>query len=84
MNLPGFVKVIDAIGGVDVTVRDALCDYRYREYGYPNGFAITPGNYHMNGITALAYARIRHSSGESDFTRARARARSSSRRAIGS
>jgi LCP family protein required for cell wall assembly len=70
VNLPGFVKVIDAIGGVDVTVRDALCDYRYREYGYPNGFAITPGRYHMNGITALAYARIRHSSGESDFTRA--------------
>ncbi|HJP90223.1 MAG TPA: LCP family protein, partial [Candidatus Limnocylindrales bacterium] len=70
VNLPGFVKVIDAIGGVDVTVRDALCDYRYREYGYPNGFAITPGNYHMNGITALAYARIRHSAGESDFTRA--------------
>lgn len=70
VNLPGFVKVIDAIGGVDVTVRDALCDYRYREYGFPNGFAITPGNYHMNGITALAYARIRHSAGESDFTRA--------------
>jgi LCP family protein required for cell wall assembly len=70
VNLPGFVKVIDAIGGIDVTVRDALCDYRYREYGFPNGFAITPGRYHMNGITALAYSRIRHSSGESDFTRA--------------
>jgi len=69
VNLPGFVKVIDAIGGVDVTVRDALCDYRYREYGF-NGFAITPGRYHMNGLTALAYARIRHSTGESDFTRA--------------
>jgi LCP family protein required for cell wall assembly len=69
VNLPGFVKVIDALGGVDVTVRDSLCDYRYREYGF-NGFAITPGNYHMNGLTALAYARIRHSAGESDFTRA--------------
>ena len=45
------------------------CDYRYREYGF-NGFAITPGHYHMNGLTALAYARIRHSAGESDFTRA--------------
>jgi LCP family protein required for cell wall assembly len=69
VNLPGFVKVIDSIGGVDVTVRDSLCDYRYREYGF-NGFAITPGRYHMNGLTALAYARIRHSAGESDFTRA--------------
>jgi len=69
VNLPGFVKVIDSIGGVDVTVRNALCDYRYREYGF-NGFAINAGHYHMNGLTALAYARIRHSYGESDFTRA--------------
>ena len=69
VNLPGFVKVIDAIGGVDVTVRDRLCDYRYREYGF-DGFAINPGHYHLDGQGALAYARIRHSYGESDFTRA--------------
>lgn len=69
VNLPGFVKVIDAIGGVDVTVRDRLCDYRYREYGF-DGFAINPGHYHLDGQAALAYARIRHSYGESDFTRA--------------
>jgi hypothetical protein len=69
VNLPGFVKVIDAIGGVDVTVRDSLCDYRYREYGF-NGFAITPGRWHLDGEAALAYARIRKSAGENDFTRA--------------
>lgn len=69
VNLPGFVKVIDSIGGVDVTVRDRLCDYRYREYGF-DGFAINPGHYHLDGQAALAYARIRHSYGESDFTRA--------------
>jgi LCP family protein required for cell wall assembly len=69
VNLPGFVKVIDSIGGVDVTVRERLCDYRYREYGF-NGFAINPGHYHLDGQAALAYARIRHSYGESDFTRA--------------
>ena len=69
VNLPGFVKVIDSIGGVDVTVRDRLCDYRYREYGF-DGFAINPGHYHLDGQAALAYARIRHSLGESDFTRA--------------
>lgn len=68
VNLPGFVKVIDAIGGVDVTVRDTLCDYRYREYGF-NGFAITPGRWHLDGEAALAYARIRKSAGENDFTR---------------
>lgn len=70
VNLPGFVKVIDAIGGVDVTVRKAICDYRYDEYGFTNGFAINPGNYHLNGQQALAYARIRKAYGENDFTRA--------------
>ena len=69
VNLPGFVKVIDALGGVDVTVRRALCDYRYHEYGF-DGFAINAGRYHLNGEGALAYARIRKSYGESDFTRA--------------
>jgi LCP family protein required for cell wall assembly len=68
VNLPGFVKVIDAIGGVDVTVRNRICDYRYREYGF-DGFAINAGHYHLDGQAALAYARIRHSAGESDFTR---------------
>jgi LCP family protein required for cell wall assembly len=69
VNLPGFVKVIDSIGGVDVTVRNALCDPRYDEYGF-NGFAINPGKYHLDGQGALAYARIRKSYGENDFTRA--------------
>jgi LCP family protein required for cell wall assembly len=69
VNLPGFVRVIDSIGGVDVTVRNALCDPRYDEYGF-NGFAINAGNYHLDGQGALAYARIRKSYGENDFTRA--------------
>jgi LCP family protein required for cell wall assembly len=70
VNLPGFVRVIDALGGVDVTVRRALCDARYDEYGFTNGFAINAGRYHLDGQEALAYARIRKSAGESDFTRA--------------
>ena len=69
VNLPGFVRVIDSIGGVDVTVQNALCDPRYDEYGF-NGFAINAGNYHLDGQGALAYARIRKSVGENDFTRA--------------
>jgi LCP family protein required for cell wall assembly len=69
VNLPGFVNVIDSIGGVDVTVRNALCDARYDEYGF-NGFAIDVGPHHLDGQTALAYARIRKSYGENDFTRA--------------
>jgi hypothetical protein len=69
VNLPGFVRVIDAIGGVDVTVRKSFCDGRYDEYGF-NGFAINPGHYHLDGQGALAYARIRKAAGENDFTRA--------------
>jgi LCP family protein required for cell wall assembly len=71
VNLPGFVKVIDSIGGVTVTVRNPLCDARYDEYGFEKtGFAIDAGPHHLDGEGALAYARIRKSIGENDFTRA--------------
>jgi polyisoprenyl-teichoic acid--peptidoglycan teichoic acid transferase len=69
VNLPGFVRVVNALGGIDVYVRDGFCDAGYNEYGI-NGFAITPGRYHFDGDEALGYARIRHALGESDFTRA--------------
>ena len=69
VNLPGFVKVIDSLGGIDVTVRKAFCDARYDEYGL-DGFAITPGRWHLDGEKALAYARVRRAAGENDFTRA--------------
>jgi len=67
VNLQGFVKVINSIGGVDVTVHQALCDATYSGF---DGFAINPGNYHLDGWNALAYARIRESVGQNDFTRA--------------
>jgi LCP family protein required for cell wall assembly len=69
VNLPGFVRVIDAIGGIDITVRKSFCDARYDEYGF-NGFAISAGRWHLDGEGALAYARIRKAAGENDFTRA--------------
>ena len=69
VDLPGFIKVIDAIGGIGVFVKEPLYDGRYREYGF-NGFAVDAGCHHMDGKTALAYARIRYSLGQNDFTRA--------------
>ena len=69
VNLQGMVNVVNAVGGVDVNVDHALCDNRYDEYGY-KGFAIGAGHHHLGGNAALAYARIRKSDGESDFTRA--------------
>ena len=70
VNLGGFVNVIDTLGGVDVYVARAFCDPSYDEYGFTRGFAITKGRHHLNGQQALAYARVRKASGESDFTRA--------------
>ncbi|HXX60956.1 MAG TPA: LCP family protein [Candidatus Sulfotelmatobacter sp.] len=70
VNLQGFVDVVNELGGVDVNVAHAFCDPTYQQYGFPNGFAITAGRHHLDGDEALAYARVRKASGESDFTRA--------------
>ena len=70
VSLGGFVRVVDTFGGVDVSVTRSLCDPGYTEYGFDNGFSIKAGLRHLNGLQALAYARIRKAPGESDFTRA--------------
>ncbi|MHB8673024.1 MAG: LCP family protein [Candidatus Limnocylindrales bacterium] len=71
VNLGGFVALVDSVGGVDVDVDHALCDPSYDEYGYVRSyFSIGAGRHHLSGDAALAFARIRKSAGESDFTRA--------------
>lgn len=69
VNLGGLIRVVDTVGGVDVTVTHGFCDPGYDEYGQ-NGFGIRAGRWHLNGSQALAYARVRKALGESDFTRA--------------
>lgn len=69
VDLPGFIRVIDALGGVDVRVKKTLDAPDYRDFGI-NGFRVEPGLRHFDGKAALAYARIRKASGETDFTRA--------------
>ncbi len=65
VNLAGFVEIVDAIGGVDITVPTRLYDERYSG---PNGVTrtidISPGDYHMDGEEALGYARSRSSSND--------------------
>ena len=70
VNLPGFVSVIDRLGGINVDVERGFCDPTYTERGFDHGFSITAGRHHLDGRAALAYARVRHPAGESDFTRA--------------
>ena len=58
----GFVKVIDALGGVNICLPQAVSD------SY-SGLDLSAGMHHVNGITALAYARDRHSFASSDLAR---------------
>ena len=71
MDMSGFIAMVDAVGGVDITVKQGFEDPKYDGYGTDQrGFSITAGEHHLNGIEALAYARVRKAKGESDFTRA--------------
>lgn len=71
MDFIGFVKMIDAVGGVDIAVAEGFDDPTYDGFGFKEkGFSIEAGDHHLNGYEALAYARARKAAGESDFTRA--------------
>ncbi|MCC7358466.1 MAG: LCP family protein [Anaerolineales bacterium] len=69
VDLIGFVRIVDAMGGIDLDVPNALIDYEYPTYDYGTRVVeFAAGEQHMDGEAALAYARIRH--GSSDFQRA--------------
>ncbi|MBV9894209.1 MAG: LCP family protein [Chloroflexi bacterium] len=69
IGLQGVRDVVDAVGGVDITVPQAIHDDAYPtdDYGYQT-VDIPAGRQHMDGDTALKYARTRHQ--DSDFARA--------------
>ena len=62
VNFLGFVKVIDALGGVNICLPQAVDD------SY-SGLHMSAGLHHVNGVTALKYARDRHSFAASDLAR---------------
>jgi LCP family protein required for cell wall assembly len=57
INFDGFQKVIDAIGGIDINV-DEKMDYD-DNWGHLH-IHLQPGLQHMDGETAMGYARFRH------------------------
>ena len=65
--IPTFVKIIDQLGGVDLTIRRTILDASYRTN--MDGARIPAGNWHMSGECALAYARIRKAPGTDDMSR---------------
>ena len=69
VNFRGFIKMVDAVGGVDVVAPRSFEDPKYDGYGGEKGYSITAGPHHFDGAEALAYARSRKALGESDFTR---------------
>lgn len=72
MDFKGFVRLIDGIGGVRVKVAKTLVDESYDGFGTgQRGLWIEKGTQVLDGATALAYARVRYATGESDFTRQR-------------
>jgi LCP family protein required for cell wall assembly len=68
-NFSGFVSIIDSLGGIDIYSANGLydsCDLPQAVNGKCN---VNPGPVHMNGPTALWYARSRYTS--NDYARNR-------------
>ena len=57
VNFAGFTEIVDAVGGVDITV-DHRMKYTDRAGGY--SIDLEPGAYHMDGEMALNYVRYRY------------------------
>jgi LCP family protein required for cell wall assembly len=71
VSFSAFEQGIDAIGGIDINIPEAIHDSRYplRDGSGTIAIDFPAGQVHMDGATALIYARIRHDS--SDFRRMR-------------
>ena len=70
VNFDGFREIIDLIGGIDVSVPMTIHDEEYptQDYGVET-FHLDAGLQHLDGTTALKYARTRH--GSDDYSRSR-------------
>ncbi len=69
VNFNSFVRVVDVLGGIDVEVPARLVDTQYPTPDWGTTTIIfEPGWQHMDGETALAYARTRHA--DDDYRRA--------------
>ena len=69
VDFEAFEELIDALGGIDVDVTSEVYDPYYSETELPGDYwpqYFEPGVQHMDGRTALAYARIRFSGDDLD------------------
>lgn len=69
VDFTAFVDIVDTLGGVDLDVPYDILDLEYPGPNYTfDPFIINEGPQHLDGATALKYARSRHTT--SDFGRA--------------
>ena len=82
IDFSGFIKAIDAVGGITVTVDQTFDDYKYPIPGLENvepesdryeHLHFEAGTQKMDGVTALKYVRSRHALGDegTDFARSK-------------
>jgi LCP family protein required for cell wall assembly len=65
LDFVGFMKLVDAVGGIDVNVKEAIWDPSYCNTTDCSDFQVVhfePGLQHMDGERALEYVRIRYGS----------------------
>ena len=69
LDFNGFIKIIDALGGIDIYIEKDINDPNYPNFnrGY-DPFYIKKGWHHLDGETTLKVARSRHST-MGDFDR---------------
>jgi LCP family protein required for cell wall assembly len=69
VTLGGFVRLVDALGGLDMTTKDSIYDARYPDPLSTHNVElyISRGFHHFDGWHALAYARSRHQ--DNDYNR---------------
>jgi polyisoprenyl-teichoic acid--peptidoglycan teichoic acid transferase len=72
INLEGFERLIDEVGGVRIVNDRAIADPAYGGWRDGRvGFYLSAGAHTLDGPNALAYVRSRKGAGDNDFTRAR-------------
>lgn len=59
VDILGFQRLVDVVGGVDVVVTERIADPEYE----PDGFFLDAGSQHLDGATAVRYVRSRKGGG---------------------
>lgn len=62
VDIPGFQRLVDVVGGVDVVLTEPIADPEYD----PGRFYLDAGPQHLDGATAVKYVRSRRGGGSNE------------------